>query len=124
MRINKNCKVEMVVSKEATRPQIQDVFFDKAENVLIATDGKAMAVLPIEDSLEDTAGYIPKDALKEGRKIKHDTFMLKCNGNITNEYLGKTYNRPADQTYPNWKAVIPKYEKKLEISLDLNLLSR
>jgi hypothetical protein len=120
MKIHPKCKVELVASDEDTRKVITQPYLDmsvEGKPVVVATNGKSMAIIPVEVGPEDVAGWITEDALKAMRKSKVDE--IKCNGDLK-VTDGPTFPRPNLGQYPNWRMVVPAEDRKVGFRISLN----
>src|SRR5437762_6389130 len=76
--INPKYKLELVASKNASRPNIENVYVSHSKrfgNVAVSTQGRSMAIVPTEDHRENERPEIrpflvSPVALKESRKVK------------------------------------------------------
>lgn len=133
MKIDKTSKLEKCAATSPTRYAMDVVYLDlqdKKHPVAVATDGKVLAVVPVELEDGDEAGMIPIEALKEARRGagRGDTARIEVNGTL--RAWGKkgpvTYERPDDVPFPDWRAVT-KHEaqttdKSLRVCLNAKLL--
>ncbi len=69
MKIDKAYKPELVVSQDKTRLHLTQVHLDVAGARVIATDGIALVVCPVEPSDSDVSGSVPVAAIKRARKL-------------------------------------------------------
>ena len=127
MKLPKDCLLEKICSKDATRPAINRPFLDIKDGIahLIGTNGRAIAVIPVEIGQEDTQGHIPIDGLRAARKAakgKGAEINAKANGSFALEN-GQSFPRGVDATFPNWRQVIPADKPFVfEIGLDAEIL--
>ena len=125
MKIHKNVQIEKAASNDDTRKILCNPWLDGSN--LVATNGRILAVIPIEKSDHDTDGIIPSAALKEARKIKQDQVEINANGCVTysNKNGSFTLEREKDVTFPNYKQLIVNandHKKYIKIALDVDLL--
>ena len=127
MKISKNCKIELVASKDATRFALVNPYLDG--NQLVATDGKRLVAIPVELDEHDTNGPVECEVLKQSRKTakKVDKISIQANGcyKVATD-LGEV-TMPRKQlfsNFPNWKQILPKYENDqiVEICFDAKYL--
>lgn len=115
MKIPKTCLIEKACSEEQTRTAILEPYFDTANGkpVLVATCGRILAAVPVEDAENEVAGYVSGDVLKAGRKATGKNVPLFATlapeaamlpGGITMPRNGQV---PAGTNFPNWRAVVP-----------------
>jgi len=131
MKLNKRCKIESATSKDKNRHNITEPYLEvrpDGQSRLMATDGRMLAVLPVETSEDDVSGYVSADALKASRKGRTMESVIRCNGSLE-VWHGATFPRPDPGTYPNVDVVMPKNEathgkRKIRLSLNAALLAR
>jgi len=134
MKIDKIYKLEKVASKDKTREAINHICIDteanNASGMAIATNGRTLAIVPIElettDDVEDKKEMLlPVKAFTEARKIGGKVLPesnLKLNGKIELS-TGETMPYPeTTQHYPNYKQVIPDPFHYGEVSFSPKLL--
>ena len=89
-----------LISNDDTRPTLGGVYFDAKNNVVVATDGKALVAIP----KKITGG----DKIVAARNIKKTTYQAEIKK-----------GQLIDANYPNWKQVIPTGEnEKVDIDID------
>ena len=67
MQIDRKYKIEKAVSTDSMRENLQNVFVSRHH--AMATDGKILAIVPVQTDKEDESGWITPDALKHARKV-------------------------------------------------------
>lgn len=117
-----------ICPKEATRYAIPHPWLDlsdSAKPVLVATDGKILAVVPVSDVCDETSGPVPKEALRDAFKVKgQHKGRVEANGKAVVYGTGATYVRPdAGCTMPDWRQIVPKCNR-FTVCLDANLLAK
>jgi hypothetical protein len=138
MKISKEIKIELIASQDASRQPIAEPFLDvkDAKGTLVATNGMAMALVPVEIETEDDAGYCSAEVLKAARKsaVRGFPAHIKLNGNATvNDSLTMPRNGKANTSkvngqspsrFPNWRQVIPAADRAIgfTVTLDAKLL--
>ena len=128
MKIQKDCKIELAVSKDAARESLAHPWFDGKR--VIATDGKIMAIVPVEaeDSPRDRPGYVPCGVLKEARAASRNDSHCRIgiNGSIVFPTRQGVCRIPRIKglKFPDWEKVIPnmKGRKKHIVTLNPKLL--
>jgi hypothetical protein len=127
VKIDTRYKLEKVAAKsDQCRPNIEYVKLAKSErfgNCAVATNGRSMAIVPIEVSEGDNEqGLISVEALKASRKNRPHEGMFMMNGNI--ELPGSvTFPRPETEiAYPDWTQVLPDQPIKFTVALNAKLL--
>lgn len=116
MKLPKNILIEKACSGEDTRTAILEPYLDTSkagQPVLVATSGRILAVVPVEDVENEPAGYVCADALKAGRKAtgkKVPLFAALSAEAATlpgGAILPRNGQVPAGTAFPNWRAVLP-----------------
>lgn len=130
MKTNKDCKIEAVISRDASRPSLGAPYF--RGGALWATDGRAMVKLPVESDETDAEGWVPLDALKAARKLagRLDTVSIHLNGAAT-LCNGAAFPRLDDKRregtqWPNCERVFDDAmgkETKFSVAFDVRLLA-
>lgn len=124
MKIDNALKPELVCSKDATRPILQQAYL-KGDR-LVATNGRSLAVIPVEREDGDTDGFISPAALKAARKLakRRDAVSIKANGCLALAD-GTQLPRTEPGQFPNYEQVIPKTPEeshKITLALDAKML--
>ena len=119
MKLNRNMKIENIVSNNKTRGAISNVYLHGEK--LIATDGIMMVVATVEKDEGDVDGMVPVAAITEARRIagKNDPVVISLNGKakLVN---GAEYDRP-DGQFPQWTKVAQKHptaSRTMRVGLD------
>lgn len=120
MKMKRNYRPELIVSKDACRFNICEPHLDVLESRIVATNGHMMIALPVTPDAGDTPGQVPVEALKAARTQAGrgaTESVLKLNG--TAESLdGKTFPR-LPVHFPPWQSVLPKHSAET-FSVGLN----
>lgn len=120
--INPACKLELTVSKDETRKNLQHVevcYSEKLKrNVAVSTNGRSMAIVPIEsvnEKVETCA--ISTQALIESRKVEPRGHFA-----ITDQIeIGDTSTFPIpNQKLPEWEKAIVHTDEQIKFSIALN----
>ncbi len=120
MKLHKDCKIELAASKDASRRVITEPYLDMSQDpVLVATNGAAIAVIPVEVCAEDVPGHVGVDALKLMRKSKRDQAVLTKDW-IEVEGVGKILRSDLGG-FVNWRAVAPDKDREATFSVGLNI---
>ena len=102
MKPDKRYRVERVTSREAYRPYFTHVHLDVEKRVAVATNGMAMAVVPVEVSPSDRTGPLPAAAVATSRKRE-----IQARKRLV--AAGDTMHvRPTGVTFPDWTKVVPE----------------
>lgn len=96
---------------------------------LVATDGRRLAVVPVERDTDDTDGFVTQEAILAAYKAKKRPAALIANGNLKAPLANFTQTRPEGgaDTFPRYKAVVPTFnegdEGTVTIALNADLLA-
>lgn len=129
MMMPKRCKIEgcanRYLNSHSAKYCIDHVYLDVKKKVVVATDGKCLASVPVGVDDTDTSGLLSVQSMKYARGITHrfgDTH-LRCEKSIT-MVDDTTMPRPAveNKIFPNYEALIPIQEPICEINIDVELL--
>lgn len=108
MKFPNKCKIEAIASTERGREAIAEAYL--TGDKLVATNGLAIVVLPVERDPQDSDGWISHKALAGARKqAKRNKAEVIANGCLKLAD-GTQLPRPdmQDMKFPNWEQVIPK----------------
>jgi len=128
MKIPKTCKLEKVVSKDESREPLLSILIESKDGQTnaVATDGRRMAVVPVELSDEDEIDgqklMTPKaliEARKQAKRADKSTIGLNGAAMMPN---GEVYPWKKDVKYPNWRQVVPDGGKCQTISFNAKYL--
>lgn len=110
-------RIEMVASDEESRFALNGVFYDVSKNVLVATDGRMLAVLPHDHEDGDAGGIIPAEAFKDARKLAKKAKKRKTELAILQDDQSVTFSVEGLQSasfdlvkgeFPKYEALLPK----------------
>lgn len=100
MKIHKNIKIEEACSEDANRTALLAPYLAVEHKRLVASDGRIMAVIPVQPGDGDISGHIPIDAIVAARKASGE---IHANGLVAVQD-GPTYARPDFGSFPeSWK---------------------
>jgi hypothetical protein len=123
MLVSKTHKIENAASKDQTRAALMNPYLERGADgdKVIATDGRMLAVLPVECDEKDVTGYIPRECLKDARKAGG----VILNG-VAEVYGGASYPRGTQYNFPQWRQVMPDYSNRrtIKLGIDPALLKR
>lgn len=118
MKLHKKVKIEAACSDDKDRRSILSPYLERDGDggKLIATNGRIIAVVPVECDDGDTAGYLPASCIKDARKRG----LVELGEKATIPGVSIYERNPGNETFPNWKAVIPdnKGVKIVRLCLD------
>lgn len=116
-------RVEAAVSTDPDRFTIRNV--NLAGDKLVATDGRILAVVPVEREDGDVDGMISTSAMASARQADKKSVRLSKKF-ATTRRKGHIVLHPREQegTFPDWTLVPPKDDDKpvMAIALDAHLL--
>ncbi len=121
MIINSKYKIEKAVSKDETRDSLSQPTFErtgKTTGVLVATDGRILAKVPVKVAPTDVEGYVPIEAIQLTRKNTHYAPLTldKGGAHIQQRNGAKTTYLRMEGTFPNWKQLRPTAKKVTTIT--------
>ena len=134
MKINKRYKLHRACAKENSRYAINGAYLDKygESPLLVATNGRILAAVPVDDADGDTAQIVPADAVKNATTGAGVFGLISANGHIkSSRGPGKPETEypkfDDDARFPVWRDVVPNAEDSskgewLTIGLDASLL--
>lgn len=107
MKLPKSCKIELVTHKDPARAAIGEPYLQGPN--LIATNGNAIVVIPVERSPEDTDGYVTRQALQAARRVgaSRSDAEIRANGALT-LLDGTQFVRPTEFKFVDYKQAIPQ----------------
>ena len=114
MKISKNCKIELVASKDSTRLALINPYLQGSK--LIASDGHRLVAIPVEREEGDSDGPIDCSAFKLSRKTSSGEKLSKISENGCLKVHTKdgeiTMQRSfKDINFPNWQKVLPAIDR-------------
>lgn len=120
MKLPSKAKLEKVCGKNDTRYYLNAPYLDVAKKRVVASNGKALVVHPVELDEGDTSGAVPLDAIKAARSKTGDgTVALAGDARAA----GIAFPRPDHSHYPDVDKVIPtKLDTPPTVRLDVRLL--
>lgn len=112
MKFPKKCMVEKVLCADEYRVALSYAHLDVKNKVLVATNGHAMAIIPVDLDATDTEGPVSEEAIKAARKAAVDgAAEVVCNGHQVVPQ-GPTFERPEACSFPDYEQVVPKDVRK------------
>ena len=115
MKIKKECKIEMVASKDSTRLALNNPYLQGSN--LIATDGHRLVAIPVEREDGDSDGPIDSSAFKLARKTSSSEKFSKISANGCLKVQTKdgeiTMQRKNldGYSFPQWQKVLPNPDR-------------
>lgn len=128
MKFHPKAKIEAVASSDSDRHAIAEAFLDirDGKGTLVATNGKALAMVPVELAENDVSGYVSSEAMTAARKLSafdgatldlSDSAYAKVNSGAKVLRCG---DAKADDKFPNWRQVVPELPEKPDFRVGLN----
>lgn len=102
MKIPKSPRPESVTDKSGTRYALENPYFTGSE--LVATDGRAIVVVPVESEPGDLPGYVPSAALSAARRGDKSIRLSDPDEVWLND---RGWKRPK-AVFPKWQQAIPE----------------
>lgn len=133
MQIDKTYKLEKIVSKEANRAQLNDVLVVEKEEIAVASNGKAIAFVPVifeeegNDRFVNGVRMLPAKVITEGRKASKQlsNTLIELNGGAK-LHDGTEIQTEDSLTYPpSWRQYFStehEYTEGYSVTLDPKLL--
>jgi len=118
MKMHRKYRPELLVSKDATRPQLVCLHLDTKAKVLVATNGRGMVTVPVDVDNKDVDGPVFIEAMAEARKVqrasmKKEVTWLHVRALHKLLDVGRMlFRRPTDHRYPEWENVKPSFKAK------------
>jgi len=105
MKFSSACKIHKACAKAGSRYAMNHVRFEGGN--LIATDGRMLAIVPVEDAEEDAEGFIPKEAFNDACKVRPEA-RIDANGTVeVHTRLGRvSMARPEEGEFPRFEAIM------------------
>ena len=113
MKIPKTCKLEKVVSKDESREALLSILIESKDGQAnaVATDGRRMAIVPVElsddDEIDGQKLMTPKaliEARKQAKRADKSTIGLNGAAMMPD---GQVYPWKKDVNYPRWQSCVP-----------------
>lgn len=128
MKFPKDCKIHLVAEKSLSRYTINSVFLDKegARPCLVATNGKALARVDVDDADDDIQGFIALAAIKAATTGKGLCAEISRNGETTAKGRNgetTTFRNPEGDQFPQHRQIVPKTTPEYRIALDPHMLA-
>lgn len=124
MKIDNRYKIQKAVSMDETRYSIQNPLLvrdKKGKGRLVATNGRIMAIVPVELDKRDRAGNVPLAPIVETQGKEPTELIINGKARLTKGDVVTEYPRPEGQ-FPSWEQVQPKGKPVFEIHIDPALL--
>ena len=133
MKISNRFKIEEAASKDPRRPLLHGVHVADVNGSAkaVATDGRILAMVPVEVDPSDTLGVNVrpetfKEARKANKKMKWPDSRIELNGRAKiQKQEGEVSFDYIEGNFPNFLQVIPKpAEKTIKVRFDVENLKR
>jgi len=122
MRLNRRFSPWKVASKDITRQHLTHCYLDVEKQKLVATNGNAMAVVPVDELSQspgpcpnDESGFVSVAALEQAKKLTPkslDGVILSANGQhvfLGGATMPRAKAEPLE--FPPWERVVPSYRR-------------
>ena len=121
MKIPRICKIQEVVKQESTNYAINGVYYDPKEEIVVATNGHAMAIIPTKHTNKNCKSILTTPQIDSPAKEKEtiiSTKAIKASQKRQNQgvlLVEETVCKLLDGTiypniegkFPDWKTIIP-----------------
>ena len=81
MQIERKYKMEKCASTDVSRPNLQNIYISRRH--AMSTNGRILAIVPVQGQEDDEIGWLSPDALKHARKVSAkglDSVQIVLNG--------------------------------------------
>ena len=114
MQIHPKAKIELVVSEEENRRVIGYPYLDSKEGCIVATNGRVLVIVHVDNSESDYSGYIPPAALDFARMNRD--YAKNCEISVGDDFVsiepesnpGARFMKPEPGIFPKYETVVPK----------------
>ena len=127
MKIKKECKIELIASRDETRHVLCNPYLQGSK--LIATDGQRLVAIPVELEEGDSDGPIDCSAFKLSRKTSSGEKLSKisANGCLKVQTKDGEITMPRKNlngySFPQWQKVLPNPDRGgIKIGLNAKFL--
>ena len=127
MKIKKECKIELIASRDETRHVLCNPYLQGSK--LIATDGQRLVAIPVELEEGDSDGPIDCSAFKLSRKTSSGEKLSKisANGCLKVQTKDGEITMPRKDfngySFPQWQKVLPNPDRGgIKIGLNAKFL--
>ncbi len=118
-------KIEVVPPQDGEHLTLDDVWYDKEHQCLVAADGFIMVVVPVEAEESDTGGHIPLEAIKAARKATKGRAYLEADKDwrVSSPFVEDgQWERPT-WPFPDYRQVVPVADEEcVTVTLDARRL--
>ena len=101
MQIERKYKIEKCVSTDESRPNLNNIYISRRH--AMATNGRILAIVPVQVQEDDETGWLSPEALKHARKVSAkglDSVQIVLNGaQVLSD--GTIMNRPDGENPPH-----------------------
>ena len=134
MFVEKRFQIDRAACKDETRYLLMNINYEPDPSIpergmLVATNGRILAVVPVDVQEGDVMGLIPAATYAVIRgKMRHErhgpphpVVVEKDRVFLTTDRLGAKYDRRPDEgtKFPDWRLIVPKEEEQT-VMLSLN----
>ena len=127
MKIKKECKIELIASRDETRHVLCNPYLQGSK--LIATDGQRLVAIPVELEEGDSDGPIDCSAFKLSRKTssREEFSKISANGSLKVHTKDGEITMPRKNldgySFPQWQKVLPNPDRGgIKIGLNAKFL--
>jgi len=124
MKLETKSQIEKTASKDQAGYVLLDAYLNVDDKTLVTSNGRILAVVPCEIEDGDTSGSVSVEAIKASRKMfkRQEKLSVKANSKlvVTDGVSSTTLEREDKGNYPNYKQVVPNFDKQVTYKVSLN----
>jgi hypothetical protein len=120
MQIERKFKIEKCVSTDESRPSLQNIYISRRH--AMSTNGRILAIVPVQVQEDDEIGWLSPEALKHARKVSAkglETVQIVINGaQVLSD--GTIMNRPDGEHPPHTFRILKDAHSSRKYSIGIN----
>ncbi len=120
MQIERKYKIEKCVSTDESRPTLNNIYISRRH--AMSTNGRILAIVPVQVQEDDEIGWLSPDALKHARKVSPkglDSVQIVLNGaQVLPD--GTIMNRPDGENPPHTFRILRGAHSNRKYRIGLN----
>ena len=120
MQIERKYKIEKCVSTDESRPNLNNIYISRRH--ALSTNGRILAIVPVQVQEDEETGWLSTDALKHARKVSAkglDSVQIILNGaQVLPD--GTIMNRPEGENPPHTFRILKDAHSNRKYSIGIN----
>jgi DNA polymerase III sliding clamp (beta) subunit (PCNA family) len=120
MQIEKKYKIEKCASTDESRPSLQNIYISRRH--AMSTNGRILAIVPVQVQEDDETGWLSPDALKHARRVSAkglENIKIVLNGaQVLPD--GTIMNRPKGENPPHIFRLLKQAHSNREYRIGIN----